>query len=153
MRAKQGRVVRKGEHQRSTVLSGMQKKARLLDSDLINTRRIMQYSGQSSGMRLIVVGKDQQHKNKFSSMMTCCPCTSKPLISHKANSCSFCKLQQYPGGLFSTISLTACMAAGDRFKWDLHLKPAGTRTQFVQRGWHEDCNRKGVGGLEWGGGV
>lgn len=41
MRAKQGRAVRKGEHQRSTVLSGMPKKARLLDSDLINTRRII----------------------------------------------------------------------------------------------------------------
>lgn len=41
MRAKQGRVVRKGEHQRSTVLSGMPKKARLQDSHLINTRRII----------------------------------------------------------------------------------------------------------------
>lgn len=101
------------------------------------------------------MGKDQRHKNKFPSVKTCCPCTSKPLISHKANSCSFCKLQQYPGGLFSPISLTVCMAAGDRFKWDLHLKPAGTRTQFVQRGWHEDCNRRGggVGSERWGAGV
>lgn len=41
MRAKQGRVVGKGESQRSNVLSGMPKKARLLVSDLIKTQRII----------------------------------------------------------------------------------------------------------------
>lgn len=45
MRAKQERVVEKGESQRSNVLSGMPNKSRLPVSDLIKTHRIVAIIG------------------------------------------------------------------------------------------------------------
>lgn len=41
MRVKQGRVVKKGENQKSNVLSGMPRKCKPMVSDLIKTHRIM----------------------------------------------------------------------------------------------------------------
>lgn len=63
MRAKQGRVVRKGESQRSNVLSGMPKKGRLFASNLIKTHRIVVIiainSRLSNEMSLMMIGTEQ----------------------------------------------------------------------------------------------
>lgn len=104
LRTKQRSVIRTGVSQRSNVLGGMAKKDRLLVSDLIKTHWIIV---------IIVKFQPEQWDEPDETHLVA---HVEALESHKMNLCSFCKLPWYPSGLFSSIPLTVCLAAGDRFK-------------------------------------
>lgn len=89
MRAKQGRVVKTGKSQRSSVLSGKPKTSRLLVSVLIKTHRIMVikaiYLSLSNEMSLMMIGICQVplHVNLLSKPWY----AIKEMYAHFANCC------------------------------------------------------------------
>lgn len=146
MRAKQGRVVGKGESQRSNVLSGMPKKARLLVSDLIKTHRIIAIF-KPERWNEVWWWLEQISDTQVPLYANLLP-TSKPWYPIKQIHAHFANCSNIPVAYFLPFLSQCAWQQVTGLNRICIWNQREHERNFWQGRWHEDCNRR-EGGGKW----